>query len=297
MNFIKARKSTDLDNPVWSDIGMTSPEERAWWMSYSTESYQGKGAIVDLGSWFGSTACALAEGLRSNPNSYARNQPVHAIDRFIWEPWMERCVQGTTYSGKFSNGDDFMQIFNHQTKRYGHHIIGIKADLMEYQWTGGSIEFLLIDAMKSWPLANSIIRNFYPHLMPGISVILHQDFAHFYTWWIHILQYRMRNFFDPMEDTIKQNSLAFKLIKPIPEQLLRVDLTTENCPIEEIEAAFSYSRSLVAHENLPHIEAARVMAVHAQLGQDAGMRAFLEHEQKYQGHITVEQIKRILAIS
>lgn len=294
LNLIKAFKPKGIENPVWSDLGMTTREERAWWMQYTSTTYQGKGAVVDLGSWFGSTTCALAEGLKSNPDTYARNQPVHAIDRFTWESWMENCVHGTAFEGKFKEGDDFMQIFDHQTERYGNQIIGIKADLTKYQWTGGQIEFLLIDAMKTWTLSNSIIRNFYPHLMPGTSVILHQDFAHFYTWWIHLLQYRMRDFFDPMEDTIKQNSLAFKLIKPIPAALLTSNPTLDDFSIEEIENAFAYSRSLVSKENLPHVDAAHVMTVSAKLGRDQGLTRFREHMDKYEGHMTIVQMQPFL---
>ncbi|MEY4886355.1 MAG: hypothetical protein RL151_1664, partial [Bacteroidota bacterium] len=182
------KKKDERENPVWSDLGMTTCEERAWWMDYTSNTYEGKGAIVDLGSWFGSTACALAEGLRSNKNQHARNQPIHAIDLFVWHPWMDVCVVGTPFEGKLKAGDDFMHIFHQQTKRYGNQIIGIKEDLNKYIWNGGRIEFLLIDAMKSWGLANRIIEQYYTHLIPGTSFILQQDFAHFYAYWIHLIQ-------------------------------------------------------------------------------------------------------------
>jgi hypothetical protein len=288
------KKKDERENPVWSDLGMTTCEERAWWMDYTSNTYEGKGAIVDLGSWFGSTACALAEGLRSNKNQHARNQPIHAIDLFVWHPWMDVCVVGTPFEGKLKAGDDFMHIFHQQTKRYGNQIIGIKEDLNKYIWNGGRIEFLLIDAMKSWGLANRIIEQYYTHLIPGTSFILQQDFAHFYAYWIHLIQYRMRDHFEPIEDTIKNFSVAFKLIRPIPQHLLTSKLSLDDFTTEEINRAFAYSRSIVSTENIPHIEACHVMAIFAKQGKEDAISLFDEHRKKYGEHITIGQLRTYL---
>lgn len=291
LNLIKLSKPKEVENPVWSDLGMTTREERLWWMQYTSTIYQGKGAIVDLGSWFGSTTCALAEGLKSNPVQEVRSRSIHAIDRFIWDSWMDVCIKGTPYEGQLKTGDDFKFIFDQQTKRYGKQIIGIKADLEKYQWTGGPIEFLLIDAMKTWNLANRIVQQYYPDLMAGTSYILHQDFAHFYAYWIHLIQYRMRDYFEPIEDTIKNFSVAFKLVQPIPNQLLTSSLSLNDFTTDEINDAFAYSRSIVSTENIPHIEACLVMAIFAKQGKDEAIRLYHEHSKKYGAHITIGQLR------
>ena len=52
--------------------------------------------------------------------------------------------------------------------------------------------------MKTWELTNSIIRDFYPALIPGRSFVLHQDFAHWYTPSIRLTHYGFRNCFEPV---------------------------------------------------------------------------------------------------
>jgi hypothetical protein len=287
----RTREVQDTDK-INSLIGMTTVSERSWWSEYARNVYTGSGAIVDLGSWFGSTTCSLAEGLLQNSSKIARKQPIHAFDIFSWESWMEFSVRGTQFEGRFRPGDDFQPVFYDCTKAYQEQIICYKTDLRDYKWNGGPIEFLLVDAMKSWDLANAIYRSFFPHLIPGKSIFLHQDFAHFYTYWIHLHQYRIRAYVEPMEDTIKINSLAFKLIKALPDHLLNEGGSINEYTEQEIESAFDYSRSLVASVNLPHVDAAYVLAIRARLGQEAGSVKYREHVEKYGEHDTTGQLKR-----
>ena len=51
--------------------------------------------------------------------------------------------------------------------------------------------------MKSWQLANGIIHDFYPSLIPGTSILVQQDFGSFYVYWIHLTTYRFQDYFVP----------------------------------------------------------------------------------------------------
>jgi hypothetical protein len=292
LSILKGKQEDNHKKVAVPEIGMITSREREWLFSYAGNTFQGNGAVVDLGSWFGSTTCALAEGLLSNPSLSARKKSIHAFDQFIWEPWMEPIVKNTAFEGFFKKGDDFVEAFKQQTKKYENQIILSKVDLTKYEWQGERIEFLLIDAMKSWSLANHIIQCFYPFLIPGKSVVLHQDFSHFFTYWIHLIQYRMKDYFTPQEDVIKYNSLAFDLIKPIPTDLISRNYSLADFSPEEIEAAFSYSRSLVAPENLPHIDAANIMAVKDKMGKDHALPLFHQLTREYPEHDTVRILLR-----
>jgi len=113
--------------------------------------------------------------------------------------------------------------------------------------------------MKSWDLTNNIIKKFYPALTPSCSYILHQDFAHWFTPWIHLTQYRFRNYLEFVYEVPRSSSVVFKLCRPIPSELIRNTYSFSSFTIDEIESAFNYSFSLVSKRKHPDIAAAKVM--------------------------------------
>ena len=112
--------------------------------------------------------------------------------------------------------------------------------------------------MKSWHLTNSIIHAFYPSLIPGISTIVQQDFGNFYVYWIHLITYRLREYFQPIYDIRYSESLCFKYIKQIPESLLQANYELSSFSDDEIDAAFDYAKGLVAAEKQTFIAAAQI---------------------------------------
>src|SRR5262249_13582069 len=153
--------------------------------------YSARGRIVDLGCWLGSTTIALARGLRRredfSQDIAQHREVVHAYDRFVWEPWMDPFLEGcqTTYQA----GDSFLREFKSRIRGLDDLVAVYPGDLTAMTWNGGPVEFLLIDVMKSWPLTNHVIKMFYGHLIPGSSYVVHQDFKHYYTSWIHLVCY------------------------------------------------------------------------------------------------------------
>jgi len=244
--------------------GMTTLTERLSCRDYAAWTYTGQGALVDLGCWLGSTTIPLAAGLAENRHPGTRRRRVQAFDQFVWEEWMEPFVQGTSLEGRFAPGDSFREEFEQRCIPWRDRIDVCPGDLTRFEWTSGPIEFLLIDAMKSWPLANAIARTFLPHLIPGVSLVVHQDFSHYYTSWIHLQMYRLRDYFEPVADVEGSCSLVFRLTRPIPVRLLLRELTFADFSDPEIDRAFALSRSQVASCKHPAIEGARQMTyIHA----------------------------------
>jgi hypothetical protein len=123
-------------------------------------------------------------------------------------------------------------------------------------WIGEPIEFLLVDAMKSWDTAAYIVKHFYPSLLPGKSLLLHQDFKDYYTSWIHLIQYRLREYFAFEMDIPNSGSVVFRLNKPVDCDLKWLaDL--KSFSNHEVDEAFDYSMSLTADKS--NIAAAKVM--------------------------------------
>ena len=57
----------------------------------------------------------------------------------------------------------------------------------------GPIKILLVDAMKSAKPAPANSRKFFPSLTANAALI-QQDYKHYYTPWIHVLQHRLRSY-------------------------------------------------------------------------------------------------------
>lgn len=243
--------------------GMITPSERAYLYWYGKHIFTGKGDIVDLGCWLGSTSISLAMGLEHNTNAKT-NKLIHSYDEFVWRPYMDSAAKGTNLEGKYQEGDLFLDEFERRTHPWRHCIKARPGDLAKVGWQGGAIEFLLIDAMKSWNAASGVIQNFFPAIKAGISIIMHQDFAHWYTSWIHPIHYRYREYFEPLYDVPSSGSMVFRLIRPLPSEILKQDWTPVHFSDEEIDSAFAYSLDIVSSDKRPNIVAAKIMYfVHA----------------------------------
>jgi hypothetical protein len=240
---------------------MLSPWERVYLREFAKNDYLGEGAIVDLGCWLGASSVELAQGLRENPRPTARAGVIHAYDLFLWDAsWMNevRTVQGTPLEGKYKDGDSFLDEYRQFTEPWKDSIRVYPSDLTVTSWSGGPIEFIFVDAMKSWSLANSIVRDFYSSLVPGISMVVHQDFGNFYVYWLHLVMYRLREYFQPAYDMPYASSVAFNYVKQIPESLLQAHYDLSLYSNDEIDAAFEYSRRLVGKVKQLHIAMAKL---------------------------------------
>lgn len=242
-------------------LGMVSSQEREYLQEFAKSEYSGQGEIVDLGCWLGASTIALAIGLKGNLNLKAKESIIHAYDIFVWEAWMNQFVVDTPLEGKYKPGDSFFDECLERTLTWKNQIQFHPGDLKQLGWNGGAIELLFIDAMKSWDLANSIIHDFFPALIPGLSVVVHQDFAHYGTYWIHLIMYRLRHYFEPIYDIPHSWSFAFKYREHIRKDLLQASYSLSSFSKDEINSAFEYSSQLVSTEKQCQIVGAKVMAL------------------------------------
>ena len=236
--------------------GMITAHEIAFYKE-SAARYTGKpGAIVDLGCWLGSTSIALAQGLLSDsPNGNVRNEKVLGFDIFVWEEWMPAHIPYCFYRP----GESFLPEARRLTCEHGGGKVElIQADLSVYEWTGAPIKILLVDAMKSEDLARRIAKNFYPHLTPG-SLLIHQDFKHYYTSWVHLLQYQLREFFRFYRSVPRSGAVAFEGLAPIPMEIVERATDFANIPDDQVEKSFHYSIDLVGADDCTDVAAAHVM--------------------------------------
>jgi hypothetical protein len=256
--------------------GMVSSAETAFYSESAARYFGREGAIVDLGCWLGSTSIALAQGILSHgPKVNNRKEKVFGFDMFQWETWMPAHIPYCLYQA----GDSFLPEARRVVREHGGGRIElIQADLGHYKWDGGPIKILLVDALKNENLAIQIPRNFFPSLIPG-GLLIQQDFKHYYTSWIHVLQYRLRQYFR-FYRSVPWGTAAFEVVAPIPREAIHRATEFTMVPDDETDSSFRYSLDLVGPDERANIAAAHVMHyVHLKRNDRAAQTAELYRPQ------------------
>ena len=222
--------------------GFTTQNERKYLYNYSKRSFRNKGCIVELGCAFGSLTVPLLQGLREKRFT----SKIYVYDLFQFHESFGGILQNTEFEGNIRYGDSFEYIFKHYTKGF-EDLLEVKngdiADSINFQ---KPIELLVIDAMKSENLAMEIVKKFYPSLIQD-SLVFHQDFCHYHEPWIHLLQYKHREFFIPICQIEDTSTFLFRCKKQFNESDIQ-DLDIMSLSNDFVNEAFEYSLSLVSEQ-------------------------------------------------
>jgi len=270
--------------------GMTSYQEREC-LYHAALALEHRGQIVDLGSWLGSLAASLAAGVMANQRLSDGGTKVYAYDTFLWHEWMDSIGDRLGITG-YGTGDSFLPEFRKRTARW-ESVIEVRAgDVASFPWDGRPIAILVIDAMKDEGTAKAIMTNFFPSLIPGKSLVFQQDFAHFYTSWIHLIWWRIRENLELIEDIAESGGSLYRYVKEIPPDRYTQILDLHSADDAEWSAAFANSRSIVRPEKMHMVAAAEVMRfLHAKRGEDAAGALARHRDEGHWG----EEIERVMS--
>ncbi|MDZ5620514.1 hypothetical protein SFC88_06750 [Nocardioides sp. HM23] len=175
--------------------GMLTIEERAMLTRVVATTWRGEGAIIDGGSFLGSSLVAEAQGLQANPaggaadwSRFPGGKPIHGYERGI-HPGRRgpRERQRKVYDGfELDLGDDFVSALERATEPYRDAIALHIGDLNDQHWDGSPIEIAFIDVCKTARLNAHVSREFLTALVPGASTLIHQDFFFDRLPWIRV---------------------------------------------------------------------------------------------------------------
>src|SRR5204862_4565513 len=84
---------------------------------------------------------------------------------------------------------------------------------------GGPIDVLFLDILKSWEINDAVLRDFFPSLVPGRSVIVHQDYGWGDTPWIPVTVELMRESL-VLLDWMEWGTHVFFVAEELPPELL-----------------------------------------------------------------------------
>jgi hypothetical protein len=183
-------KNTLQRPEIQSIPGMLSKEEQEYLHQLTSIEYQGRGAIVEIGSWLGNSAACLAQGLVDGK----KMAELHCYDRFSADPI--EIVKAKKYGLELVRDQDTTNIFKNYLKPIGIPVTAYKCNAKDINWKLGDVEILHLDAPKKVEDIKAVLREFLPHLIPGVSTVVFQDFTFAKAYGLPLIVESLENVFE-----------------------------------------------------------------------------------------------------
>lgn len=201
-------------------IGMLGDAESSLFYHLTRSYFSGAGTVIDAGSFLGKSAFYLASGMLDNPNVDATRHRVHCFDLFeVNHPSTVDYIR-RTLGRETRIGDSTLALFEQQVAPVRQLLEVHKGDFMVARWPSNKIEILMIDIAKTAALGRKVMELFFAHLIPGQSLVIHQDYHHPWHPYIHVtMEYLSESFrlVEPRAD----GSAVFFLQAPLDQEALR----------------------------------------------------------------------------
>ena len=171
--------------------------------------YRGVGVIVDAGSFLGKSAYFLARGLRANPNYDPQRHRVHCFDSFeVYDDDTIDFVRNK-FSQTVKIGDSIRPLFESQVAPFRDMLEVYAGDFNTVVWPAQPVEFLFVDLAKTVSLCGRIAELFFTNLIPGHSLVVHQDYHHPWLPHIHVVMEYLSDYFELLVPRV-EDSAAFR---------------------------------------------------------------------------------------
>jgi len=222
-----------LDTP-----SMMSIPEKQFLFGLASRYYAGEGIIVDAGIFLGASTRCFGEGIHSNPRREEivanRPQPIVSYERAIVNPNMPRFFRrhGLTFSA--APGESFESELRRNVAPVKDLVDLRIGDFMDATAPGCPVEILFLDILKTPVLSLRAFRMFYPKLVPGRSVVVHQDYFFEELPWIKTHHEALAAYFDFIGEI--GSSAVFLCRKSIPQGVADA-LGADMPPAEQLRLA------------------------------------------------------------
>ncbi|TYL54954.1 hypothetical protein FXB39_04950 [Nocardioides sp. BGMRC 2183] len=211
--------------------GMLSFAERALLHEVVRRTWRGDGAIIDGGSFFGSSIVASAEGMLAGhalgdvPRvRFPDGKPIHGYELgYLPAPANEKADRRRVYAGgvEYFLGDSFVPILEKSVAPFEDLVSLHIGDLNDESWDGSPIEIAFIDVCKTVQLNAHVSKEFYPALIPGASTLINQDFFFDRLPWIRVTMGYLKDYFR-WEGQVFLSSV-YRNIKAVPADVAAID--------------------------------------------------------------------------
>jgi hypothetical protein len=257
------------DESVVRVQGMIGQMERKLLWYLTQEYFTGRGEIIDAGSFVGASTVSLANGISKNLAKLDKRRLIHSYDRFVVDADYLKDFLTKHYKTKHM-GDSFFDVFSNNMEKYTDYVIVHRGDFLEERWVGKPIEILFIDICKDVRLNAAVMREFFGSLIPGVSVVVHQDYHHPHLPWIHISMESLSAYFEIVAEMV-DHSIVFCLREPLPPAALNKCIAYSFNPDEQVSLMDSAIARLKTR-NRANVSLAKVILLYQLRGRDAAER-------------------------
>jgi hypothetical protein len=203
---------------------------------------QGEGATVDLGAYAGGSAARLLSGLALSGKRFH----VHSYDRFrssraFWAKFMpdEPLPE--------ADDADLLPVVRRHLAPWQDRVTLHVGDIGEKRWTGEPIEILSVDAAKGAAMADHVAAEFFRALVPGRSIVVHQDYLMAVQPWLSAQMVRLRDCFLPLAH-VPRVGLVFLTVAEVTEADLaaaQVGALTDGKLMQRVREAATWHADMV----------------------------------------------------
>ena len=222
-----------LDTP-----SMMSLPEKQFLFGLASRYYAGKGIIVDAGIFLGGSTRCFGEGVRSNPKreEIMRNwpRPIVSYERAIVNPNMPLFFKKHGLTLSAAPGESFESELRRNIDPVKDLVDLRIGDFMDALELDCPVEILFLDILKVPALSLRAFQRFYSRLIPGRSVVVHQDYFFEELPWIKTHQEALSDYFDFVGEI--GSSAVFLCRKEIPLAVVH-GLENELPPAEQLRLA------------------------------------------------------------
>ncbi|MEO8245275.1 MAG: hypothetical protein ABI832_23630 [bacterium] len=188
------------------------------WLGASAD---GSGAVIDLGAFAGGSAARLLSGLRRS-TSQAR---LYAYDRFTAGP-KERAKFLYPAGMAETDDTDILPQVEAFLRPWQDRVTLVRGDIATLAWDKSPVEILAMDAGKSPALTDHVAAQFFRHMIPGKSVLIHQDFLHKTQPWLAAQMLALPDYFSAVA-YVPRDCVVFECRKTVTLNALAAARTTD----------------------------------------------------------------------
>ena len=190
----------------------------------------GFGATVDLGAFAGGSAARLLSGLTVS----GKPHHLHAYDRFTANA-KARAQHLSPHGVAMTDDDNILPLATGLLAPWAGHFTLHRGDILAQIWAGGPVETVALDAGKTTALTDHIAGQFFPALVPGRSVVIHQDFLRAQQPWLCAQMQSLSAYFAPLA-VVAKDCVVFLCTQAVPDVALAAAATDRLTDTELIAA-------------------------------------------------------------
>lgn len=221
----------ELPEAVAKHPGMISKHERQLLYGLARDHYEGRGQIIDAGTFLGASIAAFSHGLHDGGRrEYWKGdgKPIISFERAVVEPYYQRHAK-KHYLPELSLNNSFEAVLRELISAYKDDVELHIGDILAYDGEDlTDIEICFLDILKTPSITKHCLKMIFPKLLVG-SYVIHQDYFFHDLPEIKVAMETLMEYFEYLGEV--RSSAIFKLRRPITQETIGGLL--ESRPLEE----------------------------------------------------------------